>query len=240
MRPVRPLALFALGALALAACTGRAADAPADTTGAATAPPAPAPADAPADTAALASADFDVFVGALRAVVERRDAEALRRVLADDVAVSFGGDGGPAGFETAYRPADPASDLWPTLGRLLDQGPPAREGEVTAFPWAYTTPPDSLAAAERAGAQVYGVTARAGAPVRDAAGAVVARAPYGTWLAGLPGGADPESTWAVRVPGRADRTGLVRRADVFAPYDLRVGFRRLDGRWRLVFLIAGD
>ena len=243
MRPLLALALLTTGALA--ACTDRPAEAPpagtSDTTASEPAPSGGDPsAPAAADSAGLASADFDTFVGALRGVVDRRDAEALRRVLADDVASSFGGDGGPAGFEQAYRPADPDGPAWTELGRLLGQGPPARQGEILAFPWAYTTPPDSLAANERAGGEAFGVTARDGAVIRDEAGATLARAPYGAWLAGVPRATHPDGSWAVRVPGSADRTGLVRRADTFAPYDRRVGFRLLDGRWRLVFLIAGD
>lgn len=47
------------------------------------------------------------------------------------------------------------------------------------------------------------------------------------------------STW-VHIKLAAGRTGFVDRRFLRSPVDYRVNFAKLDGRWQLVFFLAGD
>jgi len=92
--------------------------------------------------AAARDAPIRDIVTGLADIVRRRDANALRALLAPDVLVSFGGDGGPADFiqHWALDDAPQQSPVWDVLSALLRHNPAVeRDGELRlVFPYYFS------------------------------------------------------------------------------------------------------
>lgn len=208
-------------------------------------PPPPAPRDAGVGAA----------VAALAGIVRRRDADGLRALLAPDVLVSFGGDGGPAEFVERWdlASAPRTSAVWEVLAALLRHNPAVErdDGAVRiVFPYYFATwPHDGYGHRFVHGS---GVALRAGphdrAPVLDRLGFEAVMDPGAA--EGWEDVADmlAATAEADEVPGRwapvITRTGLFGYVDRgLAPgiVGYRLSMTREDGGdWRIDMLVAGD
>lgn len=183
----------------------------------------------PVDEAASVP-DFFSFRAQLMAAVARRDTAFVLGVLANDVLLSFGGD---QGVKRRWRPEAADTQLWAVLGSTLALGGTfSADGTFTA-PYVHSKWPDDKDAFEHTAAIGSGIRVRNG-PSADAAviGSldfdiveVRDRRADGRWI-------------QIRVA--PDRVGFVDARFLRSPIDYRVRFARLDGRWHIVFFVAGD
>lgn len=187
----------------------------------------------PVDQAASVP-DFFSFRARLQLAVARRDANAVLAVLARDVKLSFGGDAGVDSFKAMWKPTAPDSTLWETLAAVLSLGGTfASDGSFTA-PYVFTQWPQGKDAFEHMAAIGSGVRVRSAA---SADAPVVGALDFSVVELAEPPAAD--AAW-VKIKLSADRTGFVGREFLRSPIDYRIRFARLDGRWQVVFFLAGD
>lgn len=183
--------------------------------------------------ACAADASFAGFRTSLLEAVARRDSDHVLAVVADDMAVDFGGGRGRSDFAEAWGLDRPAgSALWRELEAALRLGCAVAEDGSYWSPSLFLAPeiddPFATFLVVRPGAALHA------AP--DPASAVVATLEWNLlegveWQEG-------DAWWRMRL---ADgREGYVRAEDLRSPVDYRAGFRRIDGRWRMIAFIAGD
>lgn len=191
----------------------------------------------PVDQAA-SDPSFVRFRAALIAAVDRKDAAFIERVLAPDIKVSFGGESGAADFRAAWRPEQPDSKLWSTLGAILRLGGSFEPGGSFVAPYTFSHFPDDLDPFESLVVIGSGVALRA-EPKPD--GALLARLGFEIVRPGQPDGPEAAGAGAwTKVIAANGHLGYVAAHLVRSPLDYRAGFARRDGEWRLVFLVAGD
>ena len=187
----------------------------------------------PVDEAASVP-DFFSFRAQLQIAVAKRDIEAIVSVLDKDVKLSFGGDAGVEDFKRMWKPSAPDSGLWEALAAVLSLGGTfAPDGTFTA-PYVFTKWPREKDAFTHIAAIGAGVRVRS---FPSAASPVVGTLDCS--IVELVESSAVETKWVqVRVgPGR---TGFADSRFLRSPIDYRINFAKLDGRWRVVFFLAGD
>jgi hypothetical protein len=199
-------------------------------------PPAEARARAiPPNDECVADRDFARYRAELLDVLARRDAEALRPLVAENVFFSFGGGEGRADFFTEWGLADPLrSGLWTELAETLMLGC-AREGETMVAPFAFARWPEfdgiGMSYLALPGAELYARPARYTDPIARLAWDVVEEVGSD--------GDETESGWR-RVRLADGRTGYVNEAELRIDIDYRAIFERRGERWALATFVAGD
>jgi len=179
-----------------------------------------------------ADPSFAAFREELRAAIARRDAGHLLAMTADDATISFGGHEGPAGLTGLWgldRPDD--SELWGVLEATLALGCAVDPEGIRISPSYFLQARWDGDIFETYLAVTPGMPLLS-APRPDAD--VVARLDWDelTWLG------EEDGMYHMRL---ADgREGFVEPAGVRSLIDHRAGFALRDGRWRMVFLVAGD
>jgi len=223
-----------------ASVTGSPAGSPPDSVALAAPTGAPAPAPAiishgkayPVDEA-LRDPGFVAFRDSLLRVVARRDTTALFAVLAPGIKSSFGENDDLDGFRRVWRPEAPDTELWRELDDVLRHGGRFAGPDAFYAPWTFNALPDSLDAFEFLIVRDSNVVVRARP---DAASAALAVLSYDIVRAG-PYTGDPD--WRMVALANGD-TAFVAARSIRSPVDHRAGFERRDGRWLLVFFLAGD
>lgn len=189
---------------------------------------------APVADESAKDASFARFRAELLAAVARKDARWLLGVLAEDVKVSFGDEHGRASFERHWELQAPErSRVWGVLRKLMELGGTFdAEGGFTA-PYTFTRFPQEWDAYEAV------VCVRPRVALLDAgrAGARVLRRLEWEILSLVDGMGEGRY---LRVKTGDGVEGWVAAAEVRSPLDYRARFVRLEGRWRMVFLVAGD
>jgi hypothetical protein len=183
---------------------------------------------------AVSVADFFSFRAKLQVAVARRDVKAVLSVLSKDVKLSFGGDGGVEEFKTLWKPHAPDSELWGTLASILSLGGTFEsDGSFTApyvfTQWPQTKDPFKHMLAIGSGIRVRS-SASAEAPVISALDFSVVE------LAEAPAA---DATW-VKIKLSDGRTGFVGSEFLRSPIDYRISFAKQEGRWQVVYFLAGD
>lgn len=187
----------------------------------------------PVDQAA-AVPDFFSFRAQLQAAVARRDVTHVLSVLSKDVKLSFGGDAGIGDFKKMWQPASQDSRLWEVLATTLALGGTfAADGAFTA-PYLFTRWPqdkDSFThmAAIGSGVRVRSTPAASAAPIATLDFTIVELAEQ----------SQVDSKW-IQVKLTSDRTGFVDARYLRSPIDYRINFSKIEGRWQVVFFLAGD
>ena len=187
----------------------------------------------PVDEAA-SSPDFFTFRAHLLSAVARRDVAALLAIVDPDIKNGFGGDDGKAAFEREWRPAAADSTVWDVLATILALGG-SRSGEDTFIaPYVSAVWPADVDGFEHVAVIGERVRVR-GAPAPDAEELALVSFEV---LARARGDTAPEDWTAVAL--RDGRRGYVHSRYVRSPIDYRAYFRKKDGRWWMVMLLAGD
>lgn len=176
---------------------------------------------------------FAAFRDSVLRIVAARDTSALLALVAPDIKNSFGGDGGPAEFRAQWRLGEPDSELWGVLDDILRHGGRFAGPDAFIAPYTFDGLPDTLDAFEHLMVRDADVPVHAG---RDSTSAILARLSYDIVRAGP---YDPETTWTAIALG-GERVGYVPADRIRSAVDYRLQFARRDGRWLLVFLLAGD
>lgn len=180
-----------------------------------------------------ANPEFSAFRARLMAIIARRDTAALLAIVSPEVRVSLGPDDGIQGFHQRWLRGGEAADLWTTLGDLLRHGGRFQAPDLFVAPYTAGGLPDSVSGLEVLVVRDSGVVVRA---TPDSNAAVLGTLSFDVVRA-APESATPG--WSA-IAIDSGRVGYVRADLVRSPLDHRVGFRREEGGWRLVLLLAGD
>lgn len=184
---------------------------------------------------------FLTFRGRLLEALAARDTAAVLGAFAPDARLSFGdAPPGPAGVRAVWlgaRRYDGLS-LWPTLARVVGTGSVrSPEGLLTA-PYTYDGLPAGLDAFTHGVVVGENVTVRA-APSSEAE--ALTRLSYAIVLVAEWGYSDdPAARLWHRVRLADGREGYVAGEYLWSPVGYRAGFEKRDGRWQIVFFVAGD
>jgi hypothetical protein len=192
----------------------------------------------PVDEAASDPA-FSAFRQRLHQIIDRRDASALREVLAPRIHYSFGGgDPSPEGFFEHWSRV--STDLWTELDEVLSLGGKFDErGGVRRFvaPYVYAAWPEAIDPFTHVAAICDETIVRA-APGDDAE-ATSRLDHHIVELVSDDRFNDPDSSWRkIRMPDGGE--GYVASECVRSEIDYRAGFERIEGEWRMTFFVAGD
>lgn len=176
---------------------------------------------------------FDQFRAALDDAIARKDAVALRRLAADDIRSSFGGDGGWDEFAAAWRLEEPRqSALWKQLQSVMALGCARTEAGGRVFPGLFEDMGDDADPFEllviRPGSSLRS------APDRNASG--ITTLDWASAAVVAPQGPDG---W-VKVRTANGDSGWVEAGLVISPLDHRLISEVRDGRWRITAFVAGD
>lgn len=195
-------------------------------------------------------AGFVAFRQNLLDAVERRDASAIRAIVAEDIRYSFGADGAREGFLEEWGgdvPGGIGEALYRELGDVLRGGGVWQDapGGGRLFHAPYTS-----SAVDVEDPYTTGVITGEGVNVRSAPstqGRILAQLSYET--VPLPQGVTTDGAtvtldgrdygWTpVELPG--GQTGYVVDKYLRRPIGYRAWFEKLDGRWMMTSFIAGD
>lgn len=187
----------------------------------------------PIDQASL-QPDFFTFRARLQTALARHDKEAVLAVVHKDIKNSFGGDDGVEAFKKNWNLDKPDSPFWETLATVLALGGTFEaDGSFTA-PYVYTQWPDAIDSIDHMA--VTGSSVRVRAEPNTSA-PTLATLSFSI-VECLPDN-DPDKPWvAIRLPG--GKTGYIDRRLVRSSIDYRASFSKIDGRWQLIFFLAGD
>lgn len=194
----------------------------------------------PVDEAA-ADPSFVLFRARLLEAVATRDTTFVLAHLHPNVKVGFGGDGGITGFRRNWLTPDGGEDLWAELATFLpfgstyDAHPAGVTDGATAraiVPYWFGAWPDGVDAFEHrlvVGENVnVRAAAQADAPVLTQLSHAIVRAESFS-----------DEPWSPIVLETGE-VGYVASRFVRSPIGYRMGFVKVDGRWRITFFVAGD
>jgi hypothetical protein len=185
-------------------------------------------------------ASFQKFREGLKAVVVRKDAPALLKIVAPNIQNSFGGDNGLANFKKMWKPQDPKSDVWPVLQLVLQMGGNFDSKTEFSAPYVYSAFPNDV------DSYTAVVVTAPGAVMRDkptADASIVRKLDFDILTPAnaakkLQHEAGP-ADW-LEVKDAAGKRGFVLQRDVRSPIDFRAGFKKTKGRWVMTDLVVGD
>lgn len=180
---------------------------------------------------------FAAYRTRLLEAIDRKDETMLLPLLADDIRVSFGGDGGTADFQKHWKTSSPDSPLWSELGTIVRSGGSfSSEGSTRMFwaPYVYSRWPDDVDAFE------YVAVVRSGVAFRNRPDdAPATRTLDWSIVRVLDPASAADAAW--RHVRAADGTeGWVSANDLRSPIGYRAGFQQVNGEWRMTALVAGD
>ncbi|MBI1238925.1 MAG: hypothetical protein GC199_06230 [Alphaproteobacteria bacterium] len=184
--------------------------------------------------------DFNAFKERLEAIVAARDADALIAIVAPDIKISFGGDDGQAEFISGWQPEDPNSPIWTELSAILSLGLTKEEMGWTG-PYVFSRWPDQFDAFE------YLLVLDKETPLLadpcDPASVLVTLGDAIVRQADPDDGGPSACDWPLEytsVDDEKGHKGYIATDRMRSPLDYRANFQKIDGEWRLAFLVAGD
>ncbi|MBM4275238.1 MAG: SH3 domain-containing protein [Deltaproteobacteria bacterium] len=195
----------------------------------------------PVDEAAK-DPSFLAFREQLLAAVRSRSLDGVLSLTAPDIQNSFGGDDGVENFLKIWRPQAPDSQLWSTLEEILTMGGRfSQDRQEFWAPYVFSAFPDKLDPFQHlaiTGKQVeVRVGPRMSAPVMATLSyEVVKLAEFKAVVEETPKG--PHRWLKIITP--QGKVGYVAAKQTRRPLDYRAGFRKMDGRWVMAVLVAGD
>lgn len=173
---------------------------------------------------------WPAFRKALISSIKARDAQALSKLAAPDIALDYGGGNGPA--ELIKRLNDPETKLWQELDAILPLGC-AVQGGLAAMPWVFWNVPediDSYSAMLVLGDDTAMLDTVGGKAVENAGWTIV--------------GIDPmdfdTDAKAIRVTARDGTKGWIETRKLRSLLDYRLIAEPKDGTWQITAFIAGD
>jgi hypothetical protein len=183
---------------------------------------------------------FLKFRNDFKAIVARKDANALMKIVTPNIQNSFGGDNGAANFKKMWKPAAANSDVWPVLKLVLDMGGNFDSKTEFSAPYVFSAFPGDIDGFEAVVVTAPDAIMRA-KPKTDAA--TVRKLDHD--ILTLVGSAKKlqheagPNDW-LEVKDAAGKHGFVVQRDVRSPIDFRAGFKKIKARWRMVDLVVGD
>jgi len=186
----------------------------------------------PVDEAAQ-NPDFLAFRTRLKAIVAKHDSKALLEILHPDIRASFGSDHGISAFVEMWTLNEPDSKLWKELATALDLGGTFDGPSTFTAPYTFSRWPNDVDSFEFVAVTGANVRIRT-QPQADAP--VLTTVSYAILENDL--NAKPVEGWtAVKFDGKR---GYVSSQYIRSPIDYRARFEYQNGRWQMVFFLAGD
>jgi hypothetical protein len=134
-----------------------------------------------------------------------------------------------------WKPEEPASDLWGTLGIVLALGGSFQRPDTFVAPYVFSRWPERFDSFEHVALVAADVRIREAA---RADAAVLTTRSFAILPVARPATPDSEGWTAVQLDGK--RVGYVASRFARSPIDYRAIFTRSDGRWQLTMFLAGD
>lgn len=179
--------------------------------------------------------DFFTFRARLQTAVAARDVDAVIAAADPNIRLGFGGDDGAKRLRERLSAAD-AAPYWRVIARVLALGGAFKGEDSFHAPYYYANWPDAADSYECGVIIGRAVNVRR-EPRTDAA--IVASVSYALVGQSTAVPANPAERWTA-IDLRDGREGYVLADYVGSPLDLRALFNRVNGRWRLTALVAGD
>src|SRR6185295_8790595 len=185
-------------------------------------------------------ASFLKFRNGLKAIIVRKDAKALMKIVAPNIKNSFGGDDGAVKFRKGWKPEDPKSEIWPALSLVIEMGGNFDSKTAFSAPYVFSAFPSDVDGFTTVVVTKEGAVMRA-KPKPDAA--IVRRLDHDilTFIGDAPKPqheAGPDE-W-IEVKDAKGKQGFVPARDVRSPIDYRAYFEKKKGRWIMTSFLAGD
>lgn len=193
-------------------------------------------------------ASFVAFRTKLIAAVERHDANFIINILDPKIQLSFGGDAGIADFKKLWKVQQKNSKFWAAMLPVIKNGghfdkvvPGVKRFEAPYTFGGFPTDLDSFEYSVIFGSKVR-LRRSAGleAPIVEELSYNVVKVDFEQSVKAKGSTEDdPTYDW-LKVTTLGGKTGFVKSEFVRSPIDLRAGFEKKKGVWKLVFFIAGD
>jgi len=183
------------------------------------------------------------FLKDLSKAVENEDTPFIVNHLAEEIMVSFGGDGGIQEFKEYWTLDKDTSELWEELKKIMTLGGGPYEGiERYTLPYVFTQWPDD----ESFDAFEYAAITGSNVNVRDLPSVegskVLGQFSYDIVKINYEK-THPEyedTGWYYVESSTGDLEGYVYGFYVRSPIDYRLGLEKMEGEWKITYLVAGD
>lgn len=186
----------------------------------------------PVDEAAK-QPDFFTFRAQLQTAIAKRDKAALLAAVSKNIQNTFGDDNGIDNFKKLWKIDQPNSPVWETLGTVLALGGGFQKDNSFQAPYISSHWPN-LDGFENVAIIGNKVNVRK-APKQNSE--VLQTLSYEVVPLDGPGNGDAQ--WvAIKLPN--GKKGYVSRNYARSPVDYRAFFAKVDGRWQMTVLVAGD
>ncbi|MEB4589636.1 SH3 domain-containing protein [Candidatus Thiothrix sp. Deng01] len=177
--------------------------------------------------------DFFTFRAQLQTAIAKRDKAALLAAVNKNIQNTFGDDNGIDNFKKLWKIDQPNSPVWETLGTVLALGGGFQKDHSFQAPYISSHWPN-LDGFENVAIIGDKVNVRK-APKQTSE--VLQTLSYEVVPLAGPGNGDAQ--WvAIKLPN--GKKGYVSRNYTRSPVDYRAFFAKVDGRWQMTVLVAGD
>lgn len=177
---------------------------------------------------------FFSFRASLLEAIARHDVDAVLAIVSPDVKNGFGGNDGIEAFRKTWKLDRADSTFWQEMTRVLAMGGTFDDDGNFIAPYVYSEWPEELDAFGHVAVVGSRVSVRE-APDEKAKAVTMANFEI---LEHVPSKQETDA-W-VRVRREDGTVGFVSRDYVQSPVGYRAMFRETNGRWQLVFFVAGD
>lgn len=188
---------------------------------------------------------FLAFRTKLIAAAERRDAIYIYSIIDPRIKLGFGGEDGIANFKKTWKLTSKSSEFWSEFLTVIKNGGGfAEKGRLFTAPYTFSAWPEDLDAFEYLTIFGNNVNLR-DAPSKD--GKIIGSLSYNivrvdTERSVMNNAArddDRRFTW-YKVKTLGGKEGFVNADFVRSSIDLRAGFEKMRGKWKMTFFLAGD
>lgn len=182
---------------------------------------------------------FFTFRARLIQAVQRRDATHLLSILSPKIENTFDGKSGLSGFKEIWKPERPQSEVWNELARILSLGGAFDKEGVFTAPYITAKWPEDQDGFELGAIIGENVRVRAAPVITSSVMRMLSFdiVSVPDWQTNQARG--EKRNW-IKVKLSDGQTGYIAEEFIRSPIDYRVGFGKEDGRWVMIFLIAGD
>lgn len=188
-------------------------------------------------------ASFLAFRNRLVAAVDKKDARYIYSMIDPRIQLSFGGDAGLAAFKRVWKLESAKSEFWKEFGLVIKNGGKfinePNAPKQFAAPYTYSAWPDEVDAFEYQSIFGFDVNLRERpttvSRVIDKLSYNMVKVDGQRSITKKNGG----FSWFY-VETLGGKKGFVSADYVRSPIDLRAGFEKKRGAWRMIYFIAGD
>lgn len=192
----------------------------------------------PVDEAAK-DPSFFTFRARLIQAVQRRDAAYLLSIVSRKIEIGFGGDSGVEAFKSSWKPEREQSELWTELANVLSLGGAFDKEGIFEAPYISVKWPEdkdgfALGAIIGEKVRVRAAPQISSSIMRELSFDIV---DVPDWQTNKARG--EKRDW-IKVKLADGQSGYVAEDFIRSPIDYRAGFQKQDGRWVMIFFLAGD